>query len=108
MYDAVDERGHVVGENVEECFAFFRRGEVGLADVAGRGAFARDPAAGGGGEGRGELDRRSVVKIADEVWGEVEHHRGLPLAGVAHLALGERGVRFPRAGAEAPVSGEEE
>src|SRR5688572_17505275 len=39
---------------------------------------------------------------------EAEHHGGFPFAGVAHLALLERGLGFPRFAAEGPIRGEKQ
>ena len=76
--------------------------------MAGRAAVLGDPAAGSGVEGVARFDRLGTSIVSDEVRGDAEDHRGLPFAGVTHLALMERGVRFPRAGAEAPVGAEQE
>ena len=106
--DAFEEGGGVGGEDAEEVFALLSGGEVRPSDVSGGAAVPGDPAAGGGQEGVAGFDGDGVAVISDEVGCESQDHRGLPFAGMTHLALVEGGIGFPRLGAEVPVGGEEQ
>ena len=106
---ALDERRYVVREDPEERFAFFGEARWGSPMWPGIAAFARDPAAGGGGEGRRRSRRAERCDRSPTRCGarrsiiEVSHSQAWPIS-----RLRERRVGFLRLAAERPVGGEEQ
>src|SRR3982751_1183981 len=83
--DAIQQRNDVVGEEAEERLTLLGGRHARVAEVARLAPFPGDPAPGGGLERAGPLDRLERREVADQMRCQPEHHRGLPLAGVADV-----------------------